>query len=119
MYFGNFSGSWNGSGVSFLDVTEPGSALGVAYLITKEQFEHVCRRENSGREPQPGSGWYEDIIDLGEMDGFEVKTITNRHVRDFNEPYPEYLETLKRGIGENWPEMSDEEIEDYLDGCIR
>lgn len=119
MYFGNFSGSWNGSGVSFLDVTEPGSALGVAYLITKEQFEHVCRRENSGREPQPGSGWYEDIIDLGEMDGFEVKTITNRHVRDYNEPYPEYLETLKRGIGENWPEMSDEEIEDYLDGCIR
>jgi hypothetical protein len=48
MYFGNMSGSWN-CGVSFLDVTKKGKALGVAYLITKEQFDHVCRRVNDGR----------------------------------------------------------------------
>lgn len=119
MYFGNTSGSWHGSGVSFLDVTQPGKALGVAYLITRRQFEHVSRRENDGRKPQPGYGWYEDIISLGEMDGFEVRTITNRHLRSYNEPFLDYLETLKRGIRENWPEMSDEDIEDYLDGCIR
>ena len=119
MYFANTSGSWRGSGVSFLDVTQRGKALGVAYLITEKQFEHVCRRENNGREPDPACGWYEDIISLGEMDGFEVKTITNKDLRPYNGPYPDYLETLKRGIRENWPEMSDGEIEDYLDGCIR
>ena len=119
MYFANTSPSWRGSGVSFLDVTQRGKALGVAYLITEKQFEHVCRRENNGREPDPACGWYEDIISLGEMDGFEVKTITNKDLRPYNGPYPDYLETLKGGIRENWPEMSDEEIEDYLDGCIR
>lgn len=119
MYFGNVSGSWHGSGVSFLDVTKRGNALGVAYLITKEQFEHVCMRENDGRKPQEGYGWYEDIIDLGGMGGFEVKTIINKDIRSYNEPYPEYLETLKKGIRQNWPEMTDEEIGDYLNNCIR
>ena len=37
MYFGNYSGSWQNGGVSFLDVTKKGKSLGVAYLITKEQ----------------------------------------------------------------------------------
>ena len=119
MYFGNVSGSWHGSGVSFLDVTEPGDALGVAYLITRKQFDHVCMRENGGRKPQPGYGWYEDILNLGEMDGFCVMTITNNDLCDFNEPYPEYLETLHEGIAQNWPEMSDAEIDEYLLGCIR
>ena len=51
MYFGNYSGSWQNGGVSFLDTTESGKALGVAYLITKDQFEHVATEENSGRFP--------------------------------------------------------------------
>lgn len=119
MYFGNLSGSWLGSGVSFLDTTRKGSALGVAYLITKEQFEHVCRRENDGRSLTPGCGWYEDIIDLEPIDGIEVKTITNNAIRPYNNPIPEYSNTLRRGIRENWPEMSNEEIDDYLDYCTR
>ena len=119
MYFGNVSGSWHGSGVSFLDVTRPGKALGVAYLISKEQFEHVSKRENDGRSPTPGYGWYEDIIDLDSSDGIELKTITNRYLRSYNEPFPEYLDTLRRGIRQNWPNLTDEEIEDYLKNCIR
>ncbi|WP_458403772.1 gamma-glutamylcyclotransferase family protein [Methanobrevibacter sp.] len=119
MYFGNISGSWSGSGVSFLDVTKDGSALGVAYLITRKQFEHIAARENGGREPSPDGAWYEDIIDLGEMDGIEVKTITNRNLRPYNEPVLEYLGVLFKGIRQNWPEMSDAEIEDYLTSCIR
>lgn len=118
MYFGNVSGSWFGGGVSFLDM-EGGNALAVAYLITKEQFEHVATRENNGRFPDGHGNWYEDIIDLGEMDGFEVKTITNRCIRPYNEPCQAYLDTLHKGIMENWPHMSDEEIDDYLDNCIR
>jgi len=29
------------------------------------------------------------------------------------------LNTLKRGIRENWSEMSEEDIDNYLDSCIR
>ena len=118
MYFGNHSGSWQDCGVSFLDTSRKGRALGVAYLITREQFNHVACEENGGR--QPGGGyWYEDIIDLDTMDGFEVKTITNKSLRTYNEPCEEYLDTLRKGIMENWPNLTEKEIEDYLDGCMR
>ena len=119
MYFGNTSGSWNGCGVSFLDTTKEGHALGVAYLITREQFEHVAAEENCGRFPNGTGYWYENIRNLGEMDGFEMVTITNDELRPYNEPCEEYLNTLKRGIRENWSEMSEEDIENYLDSCIR
>ena len=119
MYFGNTSGSWNGCGVSFLDTTKEGHALGVAYLITREQFEHVAAEENCGRFPNGTGYWYENIRNLGEMDGFEMVTITNDELRPYNEPCEEYLNTLKRGIMENWKEMSEEDIENYLDSCIR
>jgi len=116
MYFGNLS-SWGG-GVSFLDTTKKGKSLGVAYLITREQFEHVSCEENGGRCPGEGE-WYEDIIDLEEMDGFEVKTITNNKLRTYNEPSLSYMETLFKGIKENWPEMSENDIWNYLCSCMR
>ena len=119
MYFGNKSRSWRNMGVSFLDVAKEGKSLGVAYLITKEQFDHVVYRENCGRPQNKYSGWYEDTIDLAPIDGFEVKTITNRDLRNYNEPCNEYWNTLVKGIKENWPEMSDEEIKEYLNSCIR
>ncbi len=119
MYFGNESGSWNGSGVSFLDVSSDGKAYGVAYLITEEQFEHVSMGENDGRSPCPGYYWYEDIIELGEMDGFKMKTLTNAEIRPYNKPSKDYLDTLRDGLKENFPELSNEEIENYLDACTR
>ena len=119
MYFGNTSGSWQNCGVSFLDVSKKGHALGVAYLITKDQFRHVCAEENGGRAPEEGYSWYEDIIDLGVMDGFEVKTITNRNLRPYNEPCLEYRETLISGIKDNWWDMHLIDINNYLDSCIR
>ncbi len=107
MYFGNVSGSWNGSGVSFLDITQEGFAHGVAYLITKEQFDHVVFEENSGRYQREGWGWYEDTIDLETIDGFEVKTITNRNLRDHTKPFDPYLEVLHIRFKENHPHLSD------------
>ncbi|SDA45131.1 gamma-glutamylcyclotransferase family protein [Methanobrevibacter millerae] len=118
MYFGNESGSWENGGVSFIDTTKKGKALGVAYLITKKQFKHVREQENGGHFPGNGK-WYTDIIDLGEMDGFEVKTITNKIFRRYNKPCDAYWDTLIKGIKENWPDMSDEDITDYLINCIR
>ena len=60
-----------------------------------------------------------EIIDLEEMDGFEVKTITNNDLRDYNNPSQAYLDTLFKGISQNWPEMSDEDIWNYLGECMR
>ena len=119
MYFGNSSGSWEDGGVSFLDTSKKGNALGVAYLITKEQFEHIAAQENGGRPPQEGYSWYEDIIDLGMMDGFKMKTITNRNIRNYNRPSKKYISTLVNGIKQNWPNMRYEDIWDYLNNCIR
>ena len=64
-----------GRGVSFLDMDKEGHALGVAYLITKEQFEDVARKENGNNGPDGKIGWYRDIIHLGKMDGFEMLTV--------------------------------------------
>ena len=89
------------------------------YLITKKQFEHLVKQENSGRPPKEGYGWYENIIDLGMMDGFEVKTITNNNLRSYNPPCDKYSDILHEGIKENWPHISDEDIEEYIYNCIR
>lgn len=119
MYFGNLSRSWQNGGVSFLDTSRKGKSLGVAYLITKEQLVHVATQENGGNHPRDSHGWYTDFIDLGMMDGFEVITITNRSLRSYNKPRRAYKDILIKGIKENWPDMADEDIEDYLDNCIR
>lgn len=123
MYFGNQSKSWDGKGVAFLDYNgghENGyHALGVAYLITSEQFVHVARQENSGREPYMCPNWYNLIAQVGNMDGIRVVTVTNSGLREYNPPSDAYLATLFRGIEENYPDMSKEEIADYLRRCIR
>jgi gamma-glutamylcyclotransferase (GGCT)/AIG2-like uncharacterized protein YtfP len=117
MYFGEYSPHWSG-GVSFLDVTKKGNALGVAYLITKNQFRHIVAQENGGKCPKKGKGWYGDVIDLG-SDGFEIKTVTKKILHDYSEPSQRYLNTLAEGIMQNWPNMTEKEIGDYLDGCMR
>ena len=76
-------------------------------------------QENGRRYPDGLVGWYKDIIDLGMMDGFEVKTVTNNLLMDYNDPSPDYLDTLHEGIRENRPEMSEGDIKNYLMGCIR
>jgi gamma-glutamylcyclotransferase (GGCT)/AIG2-like uncharacterized protein YtfP len=114
MYYGNSSRSWDGKGVAFLDATKPGKAYGVAYLITEEQFNHVCREENGGGEPRPDSPWYNHKAELGTYHGILVKTVTNHGVREKNEASRKYLDVLREGLRENYPEISDEEISRYL-----
>ena len=94
-----------------------GHALGVAYLITREQFDHVALQENGGH--QLLGAWYNTIISIGMMDGHEVVTITNNAVCDFNAPSDDYLDTLHRGIAENYKDMDSDEIDKYLQNCIR
>ena len=119
MYYGNKSGSWGGKGVSFLDITKEGAAKGVAYLITREQFDHVACQENGGCRREYSHGWYNTVVSLGTMDGCDIVTITNDELREYNEPAEAYVDTLKRGLRENIADMSDEMIGEYLMSCNR
>ena len=114
MYYGNRSGSWDGGGVSFLDGTKPGKAYGVAYLISKEQFEHLYREENGGSEPGPDSTWYNCKLKLGTFSRIPVMTVTNRSLVRKNKAGQRYLQVLMEGLKENYPNLSDEEIEEYV-----
>lgn len=100
-------------------ITKPGHTLGVAYLITREQFEHVACQENGGKRPEETKNWYNTIVSLGKLDGHEIVTITNNKTRKFNAPSEAYLNTLKRGLQENYPDMTGEDIDKYLQSCIR
>ena len=119
MYYRNSAPAWGGKGVSFLDITKPGRAYGVAYLITREQFRHVTVQENNGRQPEDSPGWYNAVIQLEPINGYEVWTISNYKTENFNDPSEAYLDTLRRGMREHYPGMSEEEVDAYLEGCKR
>lgn len=108
VYFGNQSGTWNNTGVAFLDVSKPGFSYGRAYLITKQQFEHVRKAEGSSVH------WYCNEIKLGEKFGIPVVTITNNIKRDANSPCTTYLQVIKEGIMETFSELPEEEVDLYI-----
>ena len=108
MYYGNNSGIWNGSGVSFLDVSEPGFAYGVAYLITREQYEHICQEEG------PSDNCYNLRLNLGTHDNISVMTITNCIKRPLNDASEKYVDILLEGLKENYKYLSIDEIREYL-----
>lgn len=114
MYYANSSGSWNGSAVSFLDVSKEGRSYGRAYKIKKSQLNDIHRQEGMGVK------WYPDCVRLADIDGVPAYTFTNKNGRPkkaFNEVKFEYGVTLYRGLKESYPEMSEEEIMGYLRKC--
>lgn len=117
MYFGNNSSSWGGKGVCFIDTSMPGKALGVAYLISKEQFRHVSCQENGGAAPENSLNWYNEVVELGTKDGCKVLTITNAKTRPHRKPAGTYMETLREGLCENYKELHCTEIDAYLIRC--
>lgn len=117
MYFANHSGSWEGKGVSFLDVHTPGQSMGVCYLITQQQLDHIYREENGGFIPSLHSTWYNLLHPLGDLDGHPVYTITNRSTLTPNAPGERYLKVLTEGLSENYPHLAEEEIKLYLKKC--
>ncbi|MCI2061486.1 MAG: hypothetical protein LKJ83_01780 [Eubacteriaceae bacterium] len=116
MYYANTSSSWNGSAVSFLDITKPGCAYGAAYLISKKQFRHVCRGENGGHDTENAS-WYNAVVSLGTFDGIDVATLTNSRRLDRRSPSYNYLEVLVEGIMENYNYINNAEAWKYVKGC--
>lgn len=110
LYFANYSLSWDGGGVAFIDPQEDPIqiTLGRMYLIKESQFEDIHRQEGTS------SNWYDKIIELGTIDGYPVMTFTNNYIKPENEPCPRYLRVIAEGIRETYPQMSDDEIWDYL-----
>ena len=94
LHFANSSGSWGGSGVAFIDPQRDPyeSTRGRMYLIAKDQFEQVHRQEGAGRN------WYGELLELGESDGFKIRTFTNVGIRPANVPSEQYLRAMADGI---------------------
>ena len=111
MYYGNESSSWGNGGVSFLDIKSKGQSLGRMFLITGEQFEDITRQK--GLE----ADWYNQSLSLGEYNGVEIVTITNKDTRPYHNPSDKYLDVLRLGFKETYPEMSDFEVMKYLVEC--
>jgi gamma-glutamylcyclotransferase (GGCT)/AIG2-like uncharacterized protein YtfP len=108
MYYGNESSPWGPGGIAFLDTQSRGQTLGRMYLVTGEQFEDISRQE--GREED----WYNQTISLGDYNGVEIVTITNKNTRAYHNPCDNYLEVIRIGVKETYPEMSDFEVMKYL-----
>lgn len=118
LYFANQSRTWGNGGVAFLKLEkdEKIETLGRAYLITAEQFEDVKKQEGAS------SNWYGHVLELGEMAGIPIKTLTrvpeNTGQYVPNTPSLEYLDMLRRGLWETYPSMTVEEISRYLDNIL-
>lgn len=75
IYFGNRSGSWDGSGVAFYDPDGTGQTHMCLYKITLGQLQDVHIQE--GKVPN----WYNQLLWLDEVDGCPVYTITASALR--------------------------------------
>ena len=96
MYFGNSSGSWDGGGVCFIKPTQEKDekkwSFATAYLITKEQYEHVWKREGKSMN------WYGNEISLEPIIGLPTKTFTSEVIHSYNKPCERYLKVVKNGL---------------------
>jgi hypothetical protein len=109
LYFANNSGSWEGCGVAFIDPRRDSLevTLGRMYLITAEQFAEVREQEGNNRN------WYGELLELGEADGYKIKTFTNAGIRPTNVPSGKYLRAMVDGLKETYPQIDDAVIQDY------
>jgi hypothetical protein len=99
MYFGKESPSWDCKGVSFIDINKKGFTLGRMYLITSDQFDEIRIQECEA--------WYNEIVDLGEVDGYRVKTFSNSERQKENEPSQKYLDVIRVGILDIYPMLNE------------
>lgn len=113
MYYGNKISSWGPGGVSFLDLSRPGKALGRMYLIKHQQLEDICRQEGNG------VNWYNELVTLGEHEGTKIVTLTNSSKRESCAPLDNYVDAVMRGIKETYPKMNSLDIMEYLVECGR
>lgn len=111
MYFSQESSWWDYQGVAFIDPEENQNekTLGRMYLITREQFEDIKYQEGA---------WYQNELNLGMYDNKKIVTFTDFEIKEENEPCERYLEVIKNGILQTYPNMTELEAKKYLKNHI-
>lgn len=131
LYFARSSSNWENGGMAFIDA-EFGKAqetMGRMYLITREQFIEVVKQEikhegelnidfelaiSKGSQTFRPNSYYGHIIYLGEKRGHSIFTFTHQRNYEPTKPSIPYIKTIAKGINEIYPNISKEEIIDYL-----
>lgn len=106
IYFAQKSNTWGSAGVSFLDIESCGSSYGIMYLITRDQFKEIQKRE--------GENWYNKsyLISKDEL-GIDIVTLTHDIRYEDTTPSKEYLEVVGNGLKEVFG-LNNAEINQYL-----
>ncbi len=111
LYFGGSSQVWENAGVGFLDPTYTGGAYARAWLVSRAQYEQI--RDQEGRSPE----WYCDEVALDPIEGIPARTFTNAARREKNAPSAAYLDVIRRGLLETFPQLTPAEVDRYLVTC--
>ena len=141
LYFAGRSNTWprrekdSGvpGGIAFIGQNpERGPTLGGMYLITDEQFNDVVLQENDktpdGNRYVPafeqlvsqrelslvGDPLYGKILNIGFEEARPILTFTTGRRLTLNEPSENYLKEIAAGIKETYPQMSNDNITEYL-----
>lgn len=134
LYFAGHPDQWNG-GVAFVGLAgvDPPPTYGRAYRLTSQQLLHVASEENGGRQVRfnPGQigddvvelgarGWYRLLLPLGMLDGEPVVTLTGQRTElgVQTTPSPAYQDRIRSGLSETYPELTDAQIDAYLNDRI-
>lgn len=108
LYFAKKSSRWDNKGIAFLSCKKEDEmnywAVVRLWKISEQQFQDIKTQEG---------GWYNKILSLGAIDGFEIKTITGCYENEKQRPSDDYLNIIKAGLKEK-TKWDDESIERYL-----
>ena len=108
IYFAYSSSRWDRKGVAFLNDSKEGMTCGRMYKITMNQFNDIQRMEGS---------IYGKRISLGTVEDTPVYTFSSPSIRtDIKEPSKLYINTIKEGLKEIYPDKTDLVIDIYLFG---
>ena len=112
LYFAKSSPKWDDKGLAFINPKEDGTAmtLGRVYLISRAQYEEI-RFMECGKNL---NGWYKHELVLGTLGKYPVCTFTAPGMLAPNPPSEKYLDVLRAGLSEAWPELGKEALEKYL-----
>jgi len=112
LYFAKASAKWENKAVAFVEPlpAEGVRTLGRAYLISKEQFADIQLMECG----QSKKGWYRHELKLGVIGKYPISCFTSPGILAANNPSEKYLDVIRKGLRETWPELGREAHEKYL-----
>lgn len=110
LYFSRSAAKWGNGGVAFLDMCRKGMTLGRMYLVSRKQYEEIKSQEGL---------WYQQTLELGTYQGLPMYSFTDTQRMADQAPHVSYLNVIRHGLRQTYPEMIDEEIENYLHQAIK